>query len=36
MMERFMNEVFDQAKDREGPIFYGFSMSVEPDGKPKI
>ncbi|MBM5805368.1 MAG: Hsp20/alpha crystallin family protein [Candidatus Verstraetearchaeota archaeon] len=36
MMERFMNEAFDQAKDREGPIFYGFSVSVGPDGKPMI
>jgi HSP20 family protein len=36
MMERFMNEAFDQAKDREGPIFYGFSVSVGPNGKPKI
>jgi HSP20 family protein len=36
MMERFMNEAFDQAKDREGPIFYGFSVSVGPDGKPII
>lgn len=36
MMERFMNEAFDRAKDREGPIFYGFSVSVGPDGKPKM
>jgi len=36
MMERFMDEVFDQGKDREGPIFYGFSVSVGPDRKPKI
>ena len=31
-----MDEVFDQGKDREGPIFYGFSVSVGPNGKPKI
>jgi HSP20 family protein len=36
MMEWFMNEAFDQAKDRKGPVFYGFSISVGPDGKPII
>ena len=36
LMEQFMNEAFEQFKDREGQIYYGFSVSVGPDGKPIV
>lgn len=36
MMEQFLNEAMDQLKDKDGPIFYGFSVSVGPDGKPVV
>ena len=36
MMEQFMNDAMDQLKDKDGPVFYGFSVSVGPDGKPVV
>lgn len=36
MMDRFMNEALEQLGEREGPIFYGFSISVGNDGKPMV
>jgi len=36
MMERFMEEAIDQLKDRDGPVYYGFSISVGSDGKPMV
>ncbi len=39
-MESFMNEAFESLKTAEkaygGPMYYGFSVSVGPDGKPMI
>lgn len=36
MMDRFMNEALEQLGEKEGPIFYGFSISVGNDGKPMV
>jgi HSP20 family protein len=36
MMDSFMDEAFDQLKEGEGPVFYGFSVSIGPDGKPTM
>ncbi|HPC28258.1 MAG TPA: Hsp20/alpha crystallin family protein [Candidatus Methanomethylicus sp.] len=40
LMESFMNEAFESLKSAEkaygSPIYYGFSVSVGPDGKPMI
>lgn len=36
MMERFMNEALEQLGEREGPVFYGFSISVDNEGKPVV
>lgn len=36
MIDRFMNEALEQMGEREGPIFYGFSISVGTDGKPIV
>jgi HSP20 family protein len=36
MMDRFMNEALKQLGEGEGPIFYGFSISVGTDGKPTV
>lgn len=36
MIDRFMTEAIEQLGEGEGPIFYGFSISEGPDGKPII
>jgi HSP20 family protein len=36
MMDRFMNETLRQLGEQEGPIFYGFSISLGTDGKPTV
>jgi HSP20 family protein len=36
MMDGFMDEAFDQLNDSEEPVFYGFSFSIGPDGKPTM
>jgi len=36
MMGRFMNEAMKQLGEGEGPVFYGFSISVDNDGKPIV
>ncbi len=36
MIDRFMNEALEQLEGGEGPIFYGFSISVGGDGKPTV
>lgn len=36
MIDRFMNEALEQLGEGEGPIFYGFSISVGADGKPIV
>jgi HSP20 family protein len=36
MMDRFMNEAMKQLGEQEGPVFYGFSISVDNDGKPVV
>lgn len=36
MMDRFMNEALKQLGDREGPVFYGFSISMDNAGKPIV
>lgn len=36
MIDRFMNEALEQLGGGEGPIFYGFSISVGTDGKPIV
>jgi HSP20 family protein len=36
MMDRFMNEALRQLGEMEGPVFYGFSISVDNDGKPIV
>jgi HSP20 family protein len=36
MIDRFMNEALKQLGEKQGPIFYGFSISVRTDGKPTV
>jgi len=36
VMDRFMNETMKQLGEREGPIFYGFSIPVDTNGKPIV
>ena len=36
LMKHFMNEALDQLKEKDGPVFYGFSVSVGPDGRPVV
>jgi HSP20 family protein len=36
LMDQFMNEALEQFKDKEGPMYYGFSVSIDPNGKPVV
>mgnify|MGYP001765949009 CR=1 FL=1 len=36
MMDHFMSEALEQLEGREGPVFYGFSISIDNEGKPIV